>query len=60
MIAGLRLTIIPIGLGIVAPFAGSVSDRDMRLVLVSGPALSGLSALALTQVLWARRRACRW
>ncbi len=51
MIAGLRLTIIPIVLGIVAPFAGSVSDRYARLVLVSGPALCGLSALALMQAL---------
>jgi EmrB/QacA subfamily drug resistance transporter len=51
MIAGLRLTIIPIALGIVAPFAGGVSDRYARLVLVTGPALCGLSALALMQSL---------
>jgi EmrB/QacA subfamily drug resistance transporter len=51
MNAGLRLTIIPVALGIVAPFAGSVSDRYARLVLVSGPALCGLSALALMQTL---------
>ena len=51
MIAGLRLTIIPIALGIVAPFAGSIPDRYARLVLVSGPALCCLSALALMQAL---------
>ena len=60
MIAGLRLTIIPIALGIVAPFAGSISDRYARLVLVSGPALCGLSALALMQALSGRQTACQW
>jgi MFS family permease len=51
MAAGLRLTIIPVALGIVAPFAGSVSDRYSRPVLVAGPVLCGLSALTLTQTL---------
>jgi EmrB/QacA subfamily drug resistance transporter len=49
--AGLRLTIIPVALGVVAPFAGSVSERYSRLVLVAGPVLCGLSALTLTQTL---------
>lgn len=51
IVAGLRLTIIPVALGVVAPFAGSVADRYARLVLVAGPVLCGLSALALTQTL---------
>jgi EmrB/QacA subfamily drug resistance transporter len=51
IVAGLRLTIVPIALGIVAPFAGAVSDRYSQLVLVSGPVLCGLSALALIEAL---------
>ena len=51
IIAGLRLTIVPIALGIVAPFAGAVPDRYSKLVLVSGPVLCGLSALGLIPAL---------
>jgi MFS family permease len=51
IIAGPRLTIVAIALGIVAPFAGSVSDRYSNLILVSGPVLCGLSALGLIPTL---------
>jgi hypothetical protein len=51
IIAGLRLTIVPIALGIVAPFAGAVPDRYSKLVLVSGPVICGLSALGLIPAL---------
>jgi len=47
MLAGLRLTVVPVALGLVAPFAGAVSDKYPRLVMLSGMALCGLSALAL-------------
>ena len=51
LVAGLRLTIVPIALGIVAPFAGAVSDRYSKLILVSGPVICGLSALGLIPAL---------
>jgi EmrB/QacA subfamily drug resistance transporter len=51
LVAGLRLTIVPAALGLVAPFAGAASAKRPRLVMVAGMALCGLSALALMQML---------
>jgi EmrB/QacA subfamily drug resistance transporter len=53
--AGLRLTIIPIALGLIAPFSAAASDRRPRLVMLAGTAFSAGAALALTQVLSASR-----
>lgn len=50
-VAGLRLTIVPIALGIVAAFAVARSDRYSKLVLVSGPVLCGFSTLGLIPAL---------
>ena len=47
IVAGLRLALVPIALGIVAPFAGKLSDTRPRLIMVSGMALCAASALAL-------------
>ena len=49
--AGLRLTIIPVALGLVAPFAGAWSDKRPRLVMAGGMAVCLASALALTRLL---------
>ena len=49
--AGLRLTIIPIALGIVAPFSGALYERHPRLVMVTGMAVCLAAALALATVL---------
>jgi hypothetical protein len=49
--AGLRLTIVPVALALVAPFGGAASDKHPRLVMLAGMILSALSALALTRLL---------
>ena len=49
--AGLRLTIIPVALGLVAPFGGVWSDKRPRLVMAGGMAVCLASALALTRLL---------
>lgn len=49
--AGLRMTIVPAALGVVAPFAGMLSEARPRAVMVSGMALCALSALALMKAL---------
>jgi hypothetical protein len=49
--AGLRLTVVPIALGLVAPIAGALSDKRPRLVMLIGMALCVVSALALTRLL---------
>jgi MFS family permease len=49
--AGLRLTIVPIALGLLAPFAGAVSDKRPRLVMLAGMALCIASAIALRTAL---------
>jgi EmrB/QacA subfamily drug resistance transporter len=49
--AGLRLTIVPVALGLVAPFGGALSDKRPRLVTLVGMAFCGLSALALATTL---------
>jgi EmrB/QacA subfamily drug resistance transporter len=49
--AGLKLAIIPISLGIVAPFAGGLADRmGTRLLSVAGMALCFVALLALTAI----------
>ena len=48
--AGLRLTIVPVALGIVAPLAGVLSDSHPRLATLGGMALCAVSALALTRL----------
>ena len=49
--AGLRLTVIPAALGLVAPFGGAWADKRPRLVMAGGMAICLASALALTAVL---------
>jgi EmrB/QacA subfamily drug resistance transporter len=49
--AGLRLTVVPIALGVTAPFAGAVSDKRPRLVMLIGMGVCAASALALTGVM---------
>jgi EmrB/QacA subfamily drug resistance transporter len=49
--AGLRLTIIPVALGLVAPFGGAWSDKRPRLVMAGGMTVCLASALALTRLL---------
>ena len=49
--AGLRLTMVPVALGLVAPIAGALSARRPRLVMLAGMALCAVSALALTRLL---------
>ena len=49
--AGLRLTIVPIALGLVAPFSGAAADKRPRLVMLGGMAFCGLAALALARLL---------
>ena len=49
--AGLQLAIIPISLGIVAPFAGGLADRmGTRLLSVAGMAICFFALLALTAI----------
>ena len=49
--AGLRLTVIPVALGLVAPFGGTFADKRPRLVMAAGMAVCLASALALTALL---------
>jgi EmrB/QacA subfamily drug resistance transporter len=49
--AGLRLTLVPLALGLVAPLSGRLAERRPRLVMISGMGLCVVSALALRQVL---------
>jgi EmrB/QacA subfamily drug resistance transporter len=49
--AGLRLTVIPVALALVAPFGGAWSEKRPRLVMTGGMALCLASALALTRLL---------
>lgn len=48
--AGLRLTVVPVALGLVA-FSGALADKRPRLVMLGGMAFCGLAALALTRLL---------
>ena len=45
--AGLRLTVIPAALGLVAPFGGAWADKRPRLVMAGGMAVCLASSLAL-------------
>ena len=49
--AGLRLTVIPVALGLVAPFGGTFADKRPRLVMAAGMAVCLASALALPALL---------
>ena len=49
--AGLELTVVPVALGLTAPFAGGLSDRRRRLVMLIGMGACVASALALTRLL---------
>ncbi len=49
--AGLRLTIIPIALGIVAPFSGALYELHPRIVMVAGMTVCLAAALVLATVL---------
>jgi EmrB/QacA subfamily drug resistance transporter len=45
--AGLTLTIIPITLGLVAPFSAAASDNNPRLVMLAGAACTAAAAIML-------------
>ena len=49
--AGLRLTVIPVALGFVAPFGGAWADKRPRLIMAGGMMVCLASALALTALL---------
>jgi MFS family permease len=49
--AGFRLTIVPVALGLVAPFSGALSDKRPRLLMLAGMAISVAAAMALTRLL---------
>jgi EmrB/QacA subfamily drug resistance transporter len=49
--AGLTLAMVPIALGLVAPFGAAASDRRPRLVMFGGTTVIAVAALALTQFL---------
>jgi MFS family permease len=49
--AGFRLTIVPVALGLVAPFSGALSDKRPRLLMLAGMAFCVASAMALTRLL---------
>jgi EmrB/QacA subfamily drug resistance transporter len=49
--AGLRLALVPIGLGIVAPFSSGLADKHPRLVPLVGMAICAATAIALTFVM---------
>ena len=49
--AGLRLTVIPVALGFVAPFGGAWADERRRLIMAGGMMVCLASALALTALL---------
>ena len=52
--AGLTLTMVPIALGLVAPFSGGLADRWPRRIMLSGAALCVLALIALSQLLTSR------
>ena len=49
--AGLRLTVVPVALGIVAPLSGALSDKRPRLIMLIGMAFCVVSAIALKGLL---------
>ena len=49
--AGLKLAIIPVSIGVVAPFAGALADRiGTRLLSVAGMAICFVALIALTAI----------
>ncbi len=51
VVAGARLTIIPVFLGIVAPFSGGLYEKHGRATMVAGMTLSAAAAFGLRPVL---------
>jgi hypothetical protein len=51
VVAGLRLSIIPLALGITAPFSGALCELRPRLVMLGGMAISLAAALVPTGTL---------
>ncbi|MBV8400137.1 MAG: MFS transporter [Acetobacteraceae bacterium] len=51
LIAGFRLTIVPVALGVMAPFAGGWAEKRPQLVMRAGMALCVVATIALTQFL---------
>jgi EmrB/QacA subfamily drug resistance transporter len=49
--AGLRLTVVPIVLGLASPFAGMLAERRPHLVLLGGALLCAAAAVALDRLL---------
>ncbi len=49
--AGLRLTVVPVALGLAAPFAGALSERRPKLVMLLGMGACAASALALSRLI---------
>jgi EmrB/QacA subfamily drug resistance transporter len=49
--AGLRLTVVPLALGIVAPFSGTIYERHPRLASIGGMALCVAAIIALNTML---------
>jgi EmrB/QacA subfamily drug resistance transporter len=47
LVAGLRLTAVPVALGLVAPISGGLSEKAPRLIMLTGMGLCAISALAL-------------
>jgi EmrB/QacA subfamily drug resistance transporter len=48
LVAGLRLAIVPVALGLVAPFSGSLCDAHPRLIPVAGMAICLIAVIALS------------
>ncbi len=49
--AGLRLTVVPVALGLVALIAGALSERRPRIAMPAGMAICAVSAILLTRLL---------
>jgi hypothetical protein len=51
IVAGLRLAIVPVAIGVVSPMAGALSATRPRLIMLAGTALCAASALGLVWAL---------
>jgi EmrB/QacA subfamily drug resistance transporter len=49
--AGLILTVIPLALGVVAPFSAAASDKHPSTVMLAGAACMAVAAVVLTRIL---------
>lgn len=47
LVAGLRLAIVPVALGVIAPFSGSLCDTHPRLIPLAGMAVCLIALIAL-------------